>query len=193
MRSGQSPPSPVSEPPDTRPGGTSDDSSRDRRPLLRRLAEQARRLRRCSACRGLRLTGPVASFDTADGYRAMAAGGRTGGDELRRPSPVRQRQRRLLDHRLGAGDPRPRADDLRRAGSKSRTASSYAASSRACSSVCPTSGPRSSRQRSSTSARSDELRTPRACRAGPLVDGHAAVRVHLGESTGRPLAARPPA
>ena len=62
-----------------------------------------------------RFTGPVASFESAAGYRGTAreAGQAVTSFCVRRQ--IRRRQHRLLDHRLGDGDPGSRADDVRRA------------------------------------------------------------------------------
>ena len=73
-------------------------------------------------------TGPVASFDDAEGFRAMAREAGPGGDELQRAPPVRRRRHGLLDHRLGDGDPGHRAHDLGRAAARSREARSCAGS-----------------------------------------------------------------
>ena len=91
------------------------DRTTDRRPLLRRVADQAGRYDRRAARRRLRFTGPVASFDDADGFRAMAREAGPRGDQLQRAPPVRRRRHRLLDHRLGDGDPGHRAHDVGRA------------------------------------------------------------------------------
>ena len=54
-------------------GGSTMTALETARSLLRRLAEQARRLqRRCRWPTDFEFTGPVASFDSAEGYRAMA-------------------------------------------------------------------------------------------------------------------------
>jgi|SRR5579862_2141033 len=76
--------------------------------------------------------GPVASFDNADGYRAMARQAGPGGDEFRGAPAVRRREYGVLDHRLGDGDARDyhpfhatRADLLRRLNRNSEAAAAY--------------------------------------------------------------------
>lgn len=55
--------------------------------------------------------GPVASFETAEGYRRDGPPGGADRDELRGPPSVREWQYRVLDRGLGDGDAGPGPDD----------------------------------------------------------------------------------